>query len=135
MISKSGTTTEPAIAFRVFRELLISRYGEKGAARLGIDIIVLPEYADMTFCPETREEYVQAHEENTGRLLQKAAETAKRLGAFVFVNASDLVNGEYLNTTFAFDRAGELRGKYLKPATIFTSTRCSLGSPRKSPTC
>ena len=82
--------------------------------RLGTDIIVLPEYADMTFCPETREEYVQAHEENTGRLLQKAAETAKRLGAFVFVNASDLVDGEYLNTTFAFDRAGELRGKYLK---------------------
>ena len=33
IISKSGTTTEPAIAFRVFRELLISRYGEEEAAR------------------------------------------------------------------------------------------------------
>ena len=32
MISKSGTTTEPAIAFRVFRELLIKKYGEQGAA-------------------------------------------------------------------------------------------------------
>lgn len=32
VISKSGTTTEPAIAFRVFRELLISRYGKDGAA-------------------------------------------------------------------------------------------------------
>ena len=31
VISKSGTTTEPAIAFRVFRELLISKYGEEGA--------------------------------------------------------------------------------------------------------
>lgn len=32
IISKSGTTTEPAIAFRVFRELLEKQYGEKEAA-------------------------------------------------------------------------------------------------------
>lgn len=31
VISKSGTTTEPAIAFRVFRELLIEKYGKEGA--------------------------------------------------------------------------------------------------------
>ncbi len=31
MISKSGTTTEPAIAFRVFRELLEKKYGKDGA--------------------------------------------------------------------------------------------------------
>ncbi|MDO5449018.1 MAG: glucose-6-phosphate isomerase [Clostridia bacterium] len=31
VISKSGTTTEPAIAFRVFRELAIAKYGEDGA--------------------------------------------------------------------------------------------------------
>ncbi|MBR2340617.1 MAG: glucose-6-phosphate isomerase [Clostridia bacterium] len=31
VISKSGTTTEPAIAFRVFRNLLIEKYGEEGA--------------------------------------------------------------------------------------------------------
>lgn len=31
MISKSGTTTEPAIAFRVFRELLEKEYGKEGA--------------------------------------------------------------------------------------------------------
>ncbi len=31
VISKSGTTTEPAVAFRVFRELLESKYGEEGA--------------------------------------------------------------------------------------------------------
>ncbi len=31
VISKSGTTTEPAVAFRVFRELLVSKYGEEGA--------------------------------------------------------------------------------------------------------
>ena len=32
MISKSGTTTEPAIAFRVFKEKLEAKYGKKGAA-------------------------------------------------------------------------------------------------------
>ncbi len=33
VISKSGTTTEPAIAFRVFRELMETTYGREGAAR------------------------------------------------------------------------------------------------------
>ena len=33
VISKSGTTTEPAIAFRVFRELLEQRYGHEEAVR------------------------------------------------------------------------------------------------------
>ena len=33
VISKSGTTTEPAIAFRVFRKLLEDRYGKAQAAR------------------------------------------------------------------------------------------------------
>jgi glucose-6-phosphate isomerase len=31
VISKSGTTTEPAIAFRVFKSLLIDKYGAEGA--------------------------------------------------------------------------------------------------------
>ena len=31
VISKSGTTTEPAIAFRIFKEMLEKRYGKEGA--------------------------------------------------------------------------------------------------------
>ena len=31
VISKSGTTTEPAVAFRVFREMLEKKYGKEGA--------------------------------------------------------------------------------------------------------
>lgn len=31
IISKSGTTTEPALAFRVFRKFLIEKYGKEGA--------------------------------------------------------------------------------------------------------
>lgn len=33
IISKSGTTTEPAIAFRVFKEMLEKKYGKEGAAK------------------------------------------------------------------------------------------------------
>lgn len=33
VISKSGTTTEPAVAFRVFRDLLEQKYGKEGAAK------------------------------------------------------------------------------------------------------
>lgn len=33
VISKSGTTTEPAIAFRIFRDLLEKRYGVEGARK------------------------------------------------------------------------------------------------------
>ena len=33
IISKSGTTTEPAIAFRIFKELLEKKYGKEGAVK------------------------------------------------------------------------------------------------------
>ena len=33
VISKSGTTTEPAVAFRVFKEKLENKYGKEGAAK------------------------------------------------------------------------------------------------------
>ncbi len=32
VISKSGTTTEPAIAFRIFKKMLVDKYGEEAAA-------------------------------------------------------------------------------------------------------
>lgn len=33
VISKSGTTTEPAIAFRIFKKLLVEKYGKEAAAK------------------------------------------------------------------------------------------------------
>lgn len=33
VISKSGTTTEPAVSFRIFKDLLIKKYGQKDAAK------------------------------------------------------------------------------------------------------
>ena len=35
VISKSGTTTEPAIAFRIFKEYMEKRYGKSGAIQRG----------------------------------------------------------------------------------------------------
>ena len=33
VISKSGTTTEPAVAFRIFKKMLEKKYGKEGAAK------------------------------------------------------------------------------------------------------
>ena len=38
VISKSGTTTEPALAFRIFRELVIKKYGKEGNYVAGANI-------------------------------------------------------------------------------------------------
>ena len=48
MISKSGTTTEPAIAFRVFRELLEKKYGKEEARKR---IYCTTDRARGTFSP------------------------------------------------------------------------------------
>ena len=84
------------------------------ACKPGCDVIVLPESADMPFAPASREEYLSASEKYTDALLEKAAKTAKRCGSMVFVNAAGKDGKDYYNTTFAFDRAGNLRGRYLK---------------------
>ncbi|MBR4236656.1 MAG: hypothetical protein IKR85_11450 [Clostridia bacterium] len=78
------------------------------------DLIVLPESADMPFAPANRDEYVQAYEKYTCRLLKKASETARRCACPVFVNAADKTDGNYANTTFMFDKHGQVIGKYLK---------------------
>ena len=94
-----------------------------------LDIIVLPESADMPFPPATAEEYAEAYRQNTGRLLQAAQEAARRAGAYVFVNAADCKDGVFYNTTFAYNKAGQLKGKYLKQhLTPGEISRLKLGS-------
>ena len=79
-----------------------------------LDLILTPESTDVPFAPATKEEFEETVKITTKRLLLTAAETAKRCHAFVFINASDDLGGVYANTTFAFDRDGNLAGKYLK---------------------
>jgi len=79
-----------------------------------LDIIVLPEYSDVSYAAGTREEILRHHEKNIAVLLEACSAAAKRCGALVFVNALCPVDGEYRNTTYIFDRDGKLAGQYFK---------------------
>lgn len=78
------------------------------------DIIVLPEYCDCPSMAKTKEENDASVAAFNSRLLTKASETAKRCNAIVFANASLATENGYRNTTYAFDRNGETKGKYFK---------------------
>ena len=84
------------------------------ALRGPMDIIVLPEYSDVPCVTATREDTLALHGKFIAPLLEKCEQTAKRLGAILFVNALGLVDGEYRNTTYAYDREGSLVGQYYK---------------------
>lgn len=79
-----------------------------------IDIIVLPEYSDVPCATSTKEETFFWHKKYINTLLDKCIETAKRCNSLVFVNALYEINGNYRNTTYAYNRKGELVGQYFK---------------------
>lgn len=79
-----------------------------------MDLIVLPEYSDVPCAALTREDNIACSEKYRPLLLEKAAETARRCDAVLFVNAYDLTPTGYRNTTYAFDRSGSVAGKYYK---------------------
>lgn len=78
------------------------------------DIIVLPEYSDVPCATSTLEETLYYHDKYIDVLLEKCVETAKRCSANVFVNALCLTETGYRNTTYAYNKSGELVGKYYK---------------------
>ena len=79
-----------------------------------MDLIVLPEYADIPCLASTPEEAERSSAKYRDTLLAAVADTARRCGAMVFVNARSYDEGKPRNTTYAFDRRGELAGKYYK---------------------
>ena len=79
-----------------------------------LDLIVLPEASDRQGRPRSREESIEAAKKYNEPLLAACAETAKRCGATVFVNALDFSHPSPRNTTFAFDKTGTCVGKYDK---------------------
>ena len=79
-----------------------------------LDLIVLPEASDRQGRPRSREESIEAARKYNAPLLAACAETAKRCGATVFVNALDFSYPSPRNTTFAFDKTGTCVGKYDK---------------------
>ena len=79
-----------------------------------MDLIVLPEYSDIPADDKDNARLFHAVDAQNPVLLKRAADTARRCRALLFVNAMDKTPTGYRNTTYAFDRAGNLVGKYYK---------------------
>lgn len=79
-----------------------------------MDLIVLPEAADIPALANTRERAVASAEKYNATLLSRVRETARRCRALVFVNARSWHEGGLRNTTYAFDREGREVGRYYK---------------------
>ncbi len=92
-------------------ELFLWELAQLDACDPSLDIIVLPESADVPALAKTPEDFVRSTEKYHPALLNKAIETARRCNAVVFFNSS---SEGYKNTTFAIDRAGNVVGKYDK---------------------
>ena len=79
-----------------------------------MDIIVCPEMCDVPALAKTKEDFEEAAAKYHGPMMEKAAETAKRCNAVVFFNGCDYHEKGIRNTTFVFNRQGEVVGKYFK---------------------
>lgn len=79
-----------------------------------MDLIVMPESADTPCLAKTKAEAEASVEKYNEVLLKKVSDTAKRCNAMVFVNARYKAEKGYRNTTYAFDRNGEVKGMYFK---------------------
>lgn len=79
-----------------------------------MDIIVMPEMADMPCLCKTKEERLLSVEKYNEAIINKARETARRCQSILFVNARFETDKGYRNTTYAFDRNGEIKGLYFK---------------------
>ena len=79
-----------------------------------MDIIVCPEMCDVPALANTKEEFEASAKKYHEPMMQKASEVAKRCGATLFINGCDFHKKGIRNTTFVFDKNGELVGKYFK---------------------
>lgn len=79
-----------------------------------MDVIVCPEMCDVPALAKTKEDFEAAAAKYHGPMMEKAAKTARRCNAIVFINGCDYHEKGIRNTTFVFDRKGEVVGKYFK---------------------
>ena len=79
-----------------------------------LDLIVLPEYADVPALASTKAEHFASAAKYTDILLETCRETARRCHATVFVNACSHTPTGPRNTTFAIDSTGTEVGRYDK---------------------
>ena len=79
-----------------------------------MDIIVMPESCDCPALAKTKEQSEQSSLKYKDIVLKEAAKTARRCNAMVFLNARSEGKKGLRNTTYAFNRNGEIAGKYFK---------------------
>ena len=79
-----------------------------------MDIIVCPEACDIPCLARSKADAEKSVEKFNKRLYDEASATAKRCNSMLFINMSDLTPTGRRDTTFAFNRNGELVGKYDK---------------------
>jgi len=79
-----------------------------------VDLIVLPEDADIPCYAKSKDENDKMVAKYNETILKRSAEAAKRCHAIVCVNARSVGDKGYLNTTYVFSPQGEIKGKYLK---------------------
>ena len=79
-----------------------------------LDLIVLPESADIPCLAHNVEERLESIERYNKAILDKSSETARRCSAHLFVNARYKYGEKYINATYAFDRNGDVAGIYYK---------------------
>lgn len=79
-----------------------------------MDMIVLPEACDVPCLAHSKEDFLASYRKYNKPLLDKVVETAKRCSAIVFVSAIQELETGLRNTTYAYDRQGNLVGCYYK---------------------
>ena len=89
-----------------------------------MDMIVFPEYSNVPCLAATKAEMMESYNKYNVPLMTKAAETAKRCNAVVFINGMYMTETGMRNTTVAFDRNGNEVGQYFKrhlvPSEMYT---------------
>lgn len=79
-----------------------------------MDLIVLPEATDVPALAKTLEQFHGSYKKYNEIILAKASETAKRCHSILFINALYDSGKGLRNTTYAFDREGNVVGHYFK---------------------
>lgn len=79
-----------------------------------MDLIVLPEATSVPALAKTAEQFHGSYHKYNDAILAKAAQTAKRCHSILFINALYDSGKGLRNTTYAYDREGNVVGHYFK---------------------